>query len=220
MLIPKAQAAGIQRWEFGSFDGPRNRRKDETVESAAASAAAAAASADRVRELTEQAKSEGFAAGHREGLEAARQQLAAETGARIARADQLLQELAEDLQRFDRELAHEVVQLGLAVAKKMIGAALKANPDVVRDSVEEALRHVAHVRGPVTLAVNPDDAAVVRAYLETSPPQTGWAVREDPLVAAGGCRVETAAGEVDATLESRWHRVTAALGEPTNWVDE
>ncbi|HEX2828964.1 MAG TPA: FliH/SctL family protein [Burkholderiales bacterium] len=219
-LIPKEQAAGIQRWEFGTFDGPRDRRKGESVASAAAAATAAAASATRVRELTERAKAEGYAAGHREGLEAARQQAAAETGARIARADQLLHELAEDLQRFDRELAHEVVQLGLAVAKKMIGAALKANPEVVRVAVEEALRHVAHVRGPVTLAVNPDDAAVVRAYLETSPPQSGWSVREDPLVAAGGCRVETAAGEVDATLESRWHRVTAALGTATNWVEE
>ena len=212
-LIPKEQLAGLQRWEFGSFDAPRAAPKVDN-------AAAAAAAAERVREITERARAEGFAAGHREGVEAARQQTLAETNARIARADQLLQDLAEDLNRFDREFAQEVVQFGLAVARKMVGAALKANPEAVRASVEEALRQVAHFRGPVTLAVNPEDAPAVRAYLESSPPSNGWAVREDPLVAAGGCRVETAAGEVDATLEQRWHRITAALGQPLNWVEE
>jgi flagellar assembly protein FliH len=215
-LIPKEQLAGIQRWEFGSFDGPRNRRKGESIASAAAAAEAAAASAQRVRELTERARAEAYTAGHREGLEASR----TECNTRIARVDQLLQELSGDLARFDRELANEVVQLALAVAKKMVGAALTVNPDAVRESVEEALRQVAHFRGPVTLAVNPEDAALVRTYLETAPPQNGWAVREDPLVAAGGCRVETSAGEVDATLESRWHRITTALGQPLDWIKQ
>jgi flagellar assembly protein FliH len=219
-LIPKAQAAGIQRWEFGSFDGPRNRRKDESIASAAASAAAAAAGAQRVRELTERARAEGFAAGHREGLEAARLESLAECNARLARVDQLLQELTDDLTRFDREVANEVVQLGLAVARKMVGATLKVNPESVKASVEEALRQVAHFRGPVMLAVNPEDATLVRAYVESAPASSSWAVREDPLVAVGGCRVETAAGEVDATLEQRWHRITAALGQPVDWIEE
>ena len=33
------------------------------------------------------------------------------------------------------------------------------------------------------------------------------------------CRVETAAGEVDSTLAQRWHRITAALGQPTDWIE-
>jgi flagellar assembly protein FliH len=219
-LIPKDQLAGIQRWEFGTFDRPRDRRKGESIASAATAAAAAAASAERIRELTERARAEGYAAGHREGLEAARLESQAECNTRIARADQLLQELTDDLARFDRELANEVVQLGLAVAKKMVGAAVKVNPETVRASVEEALRQVTHFRGPITLSVNPEDAPAVRTYLETAPPHNGWALREDPLVAAGGCRIETSAGEVDATLEQRWHRITAALGQPLNWVEQ
>ena len=212
-LIPKEQLSAYQRWEMGSFDAPRAAPKIDA-------AAAALANAERVREITAKARAEGFAAGHREGLEAGRQQALVEGNARIARADQLLQELGDDLARFDRELAQEVVQLGLAVARKMVGAALKVNPEAVKASVEEALRQVAHFRGPVNLAVNPDDAAIVRAYVETAPQPNAWSVREDPLVAVGGCRVETAAGEVDATLESRWYRITAALGSPLNWVEE
>ena len=212
-LIPKEQLSAYQRWEMGSFDAPRAAPRVDP-------AAAAAANAERVREITARAQAEGFAAGHREGVEAARQQAIVESSARIARADQLLQELAEDLARFDRELAQEVVQLGLAVARKMIGAALEVNSEAVRESVEDALRQVAHFRGPITLAVNPEDAVVVRAYMETAPQSNAWNLREDPLVAIGGCRVETAAGEVDATLESRWHRITAALGTPLNWIEK
>jgi flagellar assembly protein FliH len=210
-LIPKEQLSAYQRWELGSFDAAPQPKVDP--------AAAAAANAERVRQIDARARAEGYAAGHREGFEAGLREALDAGNARVARIDQLTEELAVDLKRFDRELAQEVVNFGLAVARKMIGAALKANPEAVRESVEEALRHVAHFRGPITLAVNPEDAPLVRCYLETAPPQHGWSVREDPLVAAGGCRVETAAGEVDATLEQRWHRITAALGHPLNWVD-
>jgi flagellar assembly protein FliH len=211
-LIPKEQLSAYQRWELGSFDAAPPQPKLDPAQ-------VAAANAERVRQIDERARAEGYAAGHREGFDAGLREAAAISNARVARIDEVLQELSNDLTRFDREFAQEVVNLGLAVARKMIGESLKVRPEAVRVSVEEALRHVAHFRGPVTLAVNPEDAPLVRGYLDAAPPQHGWSVREDPLVAAGGCRVETAAGEVDATLEQRWHRITAALGHPLNWVD-
>ena len=212
MLIPKEQLSAYQRWELGSFDAPPPPPQVDT-------AAVAAANAERVRQIDARARAEGYAAGHREGVEAGLREALALGNSRAERIDQLMQELSADLARFDRELAQEVVQLGLAVARKMVGEALCVRPEAVRESVEEALRHVTHFRGPVTLAVNPDDAALVRDYLESAPPQHPWSVREDPLIATGGCKVETAAGEVDATLEQRWHRITAALGQTTNWID-
>jgi flagellar assembly protein FliH len=142
-----------------------------------------------------------------------------ETAPRAARLDEMLAALTTDLASLDRELAAEVVQLGLAVARKVVGEAIRLHPEFVRQSVEEALRHVAHIRGPVTLAVNPEDAAIVRAHMELSPPNEGWSLREDPAIACGGCRVETPAGEADATLQARWHRITAALGQPHDWVE-
>jgi flagellar assembly protein FliH len=213
-LIPKAQQSAYQRWELGSFDTPKPQPA-----AAAASPAQSAATAERVRQITEKAQAEGYAAGHREGLEAARVEAYAEADARAVRIDEMVASLATDLKRIDQELAQEVVQLGLAVARKLVGEALRANPEMIRQSVEDALRHVAHIRGPVTLAVNPADAPIVRNYLETSPPIDGWSLREEASIAAGGCRVETAAGEVDSTLAQRWHRMTAALGQPTDWID-
>ena len=215
-LIPKAQQSAYQRWELGSFDAPKPKAPAPT---STATPEQAAATAERVRQITEKAQAEGYAAGHREGLEAARAEAYAEADARAARIDELATSLTTDLKRIDQELAQEVVQLGLAIARKLIGEALRVRPEMIRQSVEDALRHVAHIRGPITLAVNPEDALIVRSYLETSPPIDGWSLREDAAITAGGCRVETAAGEVDSTLEQRWHRITAALGQPTDWIE-
>jgi flagellar assembly protein FliH len=206
-LIPKEQLSAYQRWELGSFDRPI----EEPVN--------IPPSPERVRQMDQAAREEGFAAGHREGLEAARRDALVETTARLARLDQMVTELATDLSRVEQELANEVVQLGLAVARKLVGEALRIRPDIVRHTVEEALRQVAQMHGPLVLIVNPEDAPIVRSFLQSSPPRDKWSLREDPAIACGGCRLETLAGEVDATLDKRWHRVTGALGNPSDWIE-
>lgn len=206
-LIPKEQLSAYQRWELGSFDRP--------IEPPAN----IAPNAESVRQMDEAARADGFAAGHREGMEAGRLDALGETTARVVRLDQMVTELASDLARIEQELAQEVVQLGLAVARKLVGEALRIRPDIVRDTVEEALRQVAQVHGPVVVIVHPEDAAIVRSFLQSSPPRDKWSLREDPAIACGGCRLETLAGDVDATLGQRWHRVTAALGSPSEWIE-
>ena len=208
-VIPKEQQSAYQRWELGAFDQPAT---------ANGPAKSAAAKGDVVKQMDAHARADAHDAGHREGLEAGRLEALAEAAPRIARLDQLLTSLDEDLQRVDRELAHEVVQLGLAVARKLVGAALEARPEIVQECVEEALRHVVQSAGPVNVMVNPEDAAIVRSHLEVSSRAGAWALREDASVARGGCRVVTGAGEVDATLGSRWERITTALGEPLGWI--
>lgn len=39
----------------------------------------------------------------------------------------------------------------------------------------------------------------------------GWQLRADDSLARGGCRVRSASGEMDASLESRWKRVAGAF---------
>jgi flagellar assembly protein FliH len=207
-LIPKEKQSAYQRWELGSFDAPVQQPPVNV-----------AANAERVRQISERAHADGYAAGYREGLNAGNQAALVESNTRAAQLDSMVTALTADLARLDRELAHEVVQLGLAIARKLVGVALQIRPDIVRQAVEDALRQVSHIRGPVSVIVNPEDAPLVRSYLDTAPPSGGWTLREDPAVACGGCRVETTAGEVDATLNQRWHRITSALGQPVDWVE-
>jgi len=204
-VIPKGQqSASYQRWELGSFDAPGGTPRG---------------AASEAKQVNVHARNEGYRDGQREGLEAGRREALAEMASRMTQIDGLLVTLAADLARVDRELSKDVVQLGLAVARNLVGASLKVRPELVQDCVEEALRHVAHANGAVYLIVHPDDAALVKGFLEASSRAKSWSIREDDSIARGGCRVETAGGEIDATLESRWHRTTAALGQPIDWVE-
>src|SRR4051794_36064130 len=122
-IVPKEQQSAYQRWELGSFDSPPPPKVD------------LAAQAERARELRLRAQAEGYAAGHREGLE-----LGLEEGRRaglmeaaplVAKLDEVLSGLASDLSTLDRELAQEVVALGLAVARKLVGESLRVRPEAV-----------------------------------------------------------------------------------------
>jgi flagellar assembly protein FliH len=202
-VIPKEQLSAYQRWELGSFDPPPPRPAPTT---------------ENVEAISAQARAEGYRAGHSEGLEAGRCEALTQMAPRIARIDEMLGVLNADLLRIDRELAADVLQLALIVARNLVGAALEAHPEIVQTCVEEALRQMAHNYGPVHLTVNPQDAALVREVLKASSRTPGWSLKEDQTISRGGCRVETTGGEVDATIESRWQRTTAALGSPQDWV--
>ena len=43
-------------------------------------------------------------------------------------------------------------------------------------------------------------------------------VVEDASLLRGGCRIETSAGEIDATLQTRWQKLSAALAQDHEWV--
>lgn len=208
-LVPKEKLSAYQRWELGSFDAPPPAPAPAKPEPPAG---------ERVKEIHAAARDEGLLAGRAEGYEAGRREALAEGTVRIARMDELLAALSGDLERIDRELAIEVVQLGLAVARKLVGAGLRVQPEIVQASVEEALRHVAQAQTPVQVVIHPEDAAIVRAHLESAPRASSWSIKEDAEIARGGCRIVTATGEIDATLPQRWDRVTAALGEPVGWI--
>jgi flagellar assembly protein FliH len=47
---------------------------------------------------------------------------------------------------------------------------------------------------------------------------SGWKIFEDAQLARGGARVETAHSQIDATVANRWHRIVAAIGQDSSWI--
>jgi flagellar assembly protein FliH len=204
-VIPKSKLSAFERWDMGSFDATP---KVATVASTAAMA----------KEIAARSHAEGFEAGRREGLEAGKREAISENAARVARLDTLISAMAGDLARLDAELARDVVELGLTVARKIIGAAVELRPEVVLHAVEEALRHLGRVQGEIHVLVHPEDAAIVEPHLHATAGARTWKLKADATVARGGCRVLTSGSEVDATIAHRWQRITAALGNTQEWV--
>lgn len=168
----------------------------------------AAAEAEGLREAAR-------AAGYADGLAAGRERAAEE----LARLRELAAALGETVEGFQQSLAGEVMELAVAVARQVLRQAVAADPAVVLPVIREAVASLPHGHPSLRLRVHPDVAARVDEALRQAPlPSGDWQVQPDATVDPGGCRIETATGEIDATMPARWRAVVAALGSEARWV--
>jgi len=177
--------------------------REETLAAALARAEAAAA------EAAVRAREEGFAAGLADAeahLEPARSALTEAVRAFERRVD----EAAAEMER-------RAVELGLALAEKILHTAVGADPALVASVVTGALRRAVH-RDGVVIDVNPADVDLVRAATERIEGELGalprLEVAGERRVPRGGCVVRTPEGEIDARLDTQLTRAAALLLEP------
>lgn len=172
-----------------------------------------------------QGRAEGFAQGKAEGLEAGRLEGHAEglqAGQEEARAEAevlnaLGQSCAVAIEDLSNGVSTALTALALDVARKVIATELKANPDSVAAVVQEVLRTDLSEHGPVQLWLHPEDAALVGTRLGDALTENKWRIMSDAGITRGGCRAQSAYGDIDATLQTRWQQVVATLGSTAPW---
>jgi flagellar assembly protein FliH len=168
----------------------------------------AAVAAERLEDAatarTEAARAEGF----EQGLAAGRAEIgpAVETLGAAARA------LAEERDAAAARTELAATELALAIAEKVLGAALEVRPELVLEVVRGALRRLAEPQES-TLLVNPDDVEAVREAVDELAAEHGAAltVRAERRVDRGGCVVRTQAGEIDARIAGQLERAGAVV---------
>ncbi len=170
------------------------------------------AEAQRQRQHIErQAYEEGFRQGQRDGQEMGRKGLEEVTQRLLG----LLQELAACKETLYREWQAELVSLVLLIARKVVGRELRTHPEVIGTLVEQGFQSLSHREG-LKLHLHPADVeALAAASRESWPP--GVELVADGTLTPGGFRLETALGEVDGTVETRWERVA---GKVTQMLEE
>jgi flagellar assembly protein FliH len=169
--------------------------------------AAARAEADDLRHT---ARQQGYEEGYQAGIAAAREELAPAATAMahaLAEAQQLRAEAADQVEA-------RAVELSLRLAEKVLAGTLEVQPERVVDVVRGALRCLVD-RERVTVQVNTLDLELVRDAVEPIASTLGGIdnidVQEDRRVARGGALVRSAAGEVDATIETKLARAREVL---------
>lgn len=200
-IIPKEQLSAYQRWELNSFDGVAPGKDPAVV----------LPTVEQIERIHQQAREEGHAAGYLEGKHQV------ETEAQ--RLQMLLTNLDQELQNFDQRLAQDLLALSLDVAKQMLCQALRVRPELVLTVVQDAIARLPHFNQHAYLVLHPEDAALVRSRLGEQLSHSGWKILEDAQMVRGGCRVETANSQIDATLPNRWQRVLAAIGQEGEWLE-
>lgn len=185
----------------------------EVVELAMSASGAAPAedTGAEVARLREAARAEGYA----EGLAAAR-----EEGERTcAHMKQLVESFSTTLDNLDFRLADMVLELALDVARQVVAGELAARPERILDVVNLALKQMAETSREARLLLNPEDAVLVRPHLDQVLDKNRLRIVEDVRIVRGGCLIETAQGDLDATLPARWRQVVQVLGSNKAWIE-
>jgi len=213
-----------ERWEMGTLDGKAPSATSLSRQTAQRPAPPPAPPAPKVdlaelarirKEARAAGEAEGRAAGLAEGRQVGHTEgLATGLAAASVHAERLralARSLPEALRGAEAELAETVLALALDVARQVVHRTYQAEPEWVLPLVRDLLHTEPALRGEPRLLLHPDDIALVKNSLGSEIEAAGWQLRADDSLARGGCRVQSAAGELDASLVTRWERVGAAL---------
>ena len=129
-----------------------------------------------------------------------------------------LQAAAEALQaERDRWLIRweqTAVRVGVAIAEKLLKTQIATRPELASGMIAEALR-LAAGQPRVTVHLHPDDLAAwgdrAPRIVESLTACADSTLIPDPLVARGGCRIQTQHGEIDARVETMLERLVEEL---------
>ncbi|GAA0889570.1 FliH/SctL family protein [Rhodanobacter soli] len=163
-----------------------------------------------VRELAaleQQAREEGYAAGHAEGLAAAQQQLQQ----RMAELDALYDAAARPLQVLDEQTGQELARLAMIVAQRVIAHELQSSPELVVRAVRQAATALPAATRELRVHLHPADLALLR---DSGAVEGHWQLLADPALSRGDCRLESERSRLDARVETRLAAmIDAVLGD-------
>lgn len=235
--------AAWQRWEMDSLKARHNRRaadKDPTGKIKLLKLRAAALAEAHQQGLAkghQEGRDQGLRVGHAQGLESGlvegREQGLAEgrqegyeiglrdghaEGAKMAREqttrlDKLADAVAMALSTLEQEIGQALISLSVRIAEQVLYTTIDDQPNKILDLVGEIINIAPEHQRLLLLRLNPQDLALVQQFLTQEPSTQPYRLIADERITRGGCIAETALGSIDATLERRWQRVIASLGQ-------
>jgi flagellar biosynthesis/type III secretory pathway protein FliH len=156
--------------------------------------------------LEREAFTKGYAQGERAGAEAG-----------SSRGEAMLQRLTEtlgDLATVRAEMIHrterQMVQLALAIAKRIVQREVSLDPDLLLAMARVALDRLGET-AKVTIRLHPEDYATVGAARVGEMAKGNVAIEADARLGRGGCRIESDMGMLDVGIDAQLQEVGRAL---------
>jgi flagellar assembly protein FliH len=211
-FIPREELSGFSAWQPGAFE---SEAADRGVQRPSAEPAKTAQ-----QELAEQlhaARQAGYQDGYRDGLAALenfKRSFAAQTTAQIGA---LVRSYGDQMDALQQQMATALASAATALARQVVRTELKVQPEQVASVAQEALDTLLLSARHITVRVHPDDHALTAQGAADTLAARGARLVADPEVSRGGCLIESDIGAIDGTIETRWRRAAAALGDETPW---
>lgn len=159
----------------------------------------------RLATVERDAFAKGYEQGERAGLEAG----AARAEAMLGRLAQTIEELADVRRDMIRQTERQMVQLALAIAKRIVRREIALDRDLTQTMARLALERLGDST-TVTLRLHPDDFAAIGNDCDEWQ-RSHVSVVADRDVSRGGCLVESDFGFIDGSVEAQFHEVARAL---------
>jgi flagellar assembly protein FliH len=203
-----------QRWELPAFDVKPPVAPPPVADSLP--------TAEQIEQIHQQAHEEGYQAGHKaghaEGYQGGYTEGAQQARDEVQRMAEIMNALAQDMQRADKQISQDLLDLALEIARQMLQQALSVKPELLLSVVQSAISELPHFNQHAHLVLHPADAELVRTHMGEQLSHSGWKIFEDAQMERGGCRLETAHSQIDATLATRWQRVVSSIGQDDKWL--
>lgn len=186
-MSPEAE---VERWHFTPLDDPSPHSfVPPTVE--------------QIAEIEAAAREDGYRQGFGQGLH--------DGQLRLKIMSALVDSFQLEIQKLDAAVGHELVALATEIARRVVEVELKSDVTLLPRMIERALQSLPSTLEPTRLLVNPQDLDVISQYLEHEFAGRKLSFIPDPTIGPGGCKLLTATSTIDATLETRWARITTML---------
>jgi flagellar assembly protein FliH len=200
---------------------PGQEEPPQAAQAANPGSAAAGPSPEQVAALVQEARQSGYQDGYRNGLAALESYKQTQTAQMAAfMSDQVgtvVRELHHRLEALEQQLAGRVARVALELARQVVRAEIQQNPEHVLEVAEQALSALLSSARQIVLRLHPEDLHLVQAQLTEVLSARGVRLLPDVGLTRGGCVVESDIATVDATVEARWDRSAASLGQRLAW---
>lgn len=121
-----------------------------------------------------------------------------------------LGEFERQRRQYFRAVEKQVVELALAMARKILQREAEADPLLLAGSVEAALTHLA-AQTKVELLVPPSQLGRWREFVRGANLVPAPEIRPDAALEPNGCRIAAESGEADLSLELQMDEIEASF---------
>jgi flagellar assembly protein FliH len=160
----------------------------------------------RLAALEREAFAKGYEQGERSGAEAAAQR----GEAILRRLTQTLDELTTLRTTMIRQTERQMVQLALAVARRVVHREVSLDQDLLIAMARVALDRLGD-SAQVTIRLHPEEYEATGAARVAKLTSANVTVVPDTRVPRGGCRVESTVGALDAGVDAQLQEIAHAL---------
>ncbi|NCO52339.1 MAG: hypothetical protein GW875_09595 [Deltaproteobacteria bacterium] len=199
----------LERFEFRSFSAPPPTKsptgeKDKKGSPVPVTPVAPPTNQQEVNEAHRRGRQEGSAA------------VEAKLGQTLKALTEALEEISRLRETLARNSSQDMLRMVMAISEQVIRRALEADPQNILALIENALQ--ASIQSDYCrIRLNPQDLERVKEhkplFLASVSGLKNISFDVDPTVSAGGCKISSDFGDVDATIESQLDEIRKALQE-------